>query len=204
MARTDPVLIAAALRGEVSAFATIVVHNNDRLYRTAYAILRDRGDAEDAVQQTYFNAYKGLSRFRGDARLSTWLTRIVVHEAIDRLSRRRRAVAHAEIASGAMSVDETAESPDWQVARQEIRQLIERAVAELPSAFRDVFRLRAFDDLTVEQTAARLGIPGATVKTRHHRAKRLLRRMLGEDLRDALGNDPALAAARCSKFSGER
>jgi RNA polymerase sigma-70 factor, ECF subfamily len=184
----------------------VVTTNSQRLFRTAWSILKDRSEAEEAVQAGYLSAFAAMDRFEGRSSLSTWLTRIVVNEALGRLRAQRRRREHLESGGvalldhyrGRIADSATAESaPDAAVAREQLRRLIERAVAELADGFRSVFVLREIEGLSVEETAEALGIPEATVKTRLHRARAKLQQALAPEVRGALSGSFPFAGADC-------
>lgn len=195
-------------RGDREAFELLMRRYNQTLYRTARSILRDEAEAEDAVQEAYILAYRAIGSFRGDAKLSTWLIRIVVNEAIARSRKRSRraqiiqfgGTADADAAEEACMNETTPEQPDQAVARAQTRRLIEARIDALPEAFRSVFVLRALEDLTVEETAASLGIPAATVRTRYFRAKGLLREALAREIDFAFADAFAFAGGRCDRI----
>lgn len=195
--------------GDEAAFCLLMRRHNQTLYRAARSILKDEAEAEDAVQDAYLLAYRGIGSFRGDAKLSTWLVRIVVNEAIARLHRRTRRAEvirlgnDTELDTEAMeaSVDEaTSEQPEQAAARAEARRLIEAKVDELPDAFRTVFVLRALEEMSVEEAAVCLGIPAATVRTRYFRAKGLLREALSREIDFAFEDAFSFAGARCDRI----
>ena len=174
---TDEEIVHRVSSGDVEMFEVLMRRYNQRLYRTARAILQDDAEAEDAVQQTYLNAYRHLDQFEGRAQFSTWLTRIAVYEA---LARRRRVGGNPT--SSHDGLVETAASPSPDPERQaygkELNVLLESALAGLPDGYRSVFMLREVDGLSTAETARHLRITDATVKTRLHRAKGLLQRKL--------------------------
>ncbi|HSH38884.1 MAG TPA: RNA polymerase sigma factor [Chthoniobacterales bacterium] len=203
----DRDLIGFANQGNAAAFRAIMQRHNRRLYRLARGILRDDSEAEDAVQEAYVRAFMHLTEFRGDAKLSTWLTRIALNEALGRLRRQRLTVeltvldsAHerrgAEIIPFPLT-DAAADNPERSAARREIRHLLERAVDDLPEPFRIVFVMRAIEEMSVEETAAYLNLRPETVKTRLHRARRLLREKLDAQLASTLTDAFPFAGARC-------
>jgi RNA polymerase sigma-70 factor (ECF subfamily) len=157
-------------------------NNNQRLYRLARGFLRDDREAEEAVHDGYVRAFTHLDGFRGGSSLATWLARIVSNEALGRLRRHRPTVDISEVAetlvADAGPFITTPPTPEQAIARREIRGAIEKAVDELPPYFRSVFMLRAIEQMSVEETASCLGIPSDTVKTRFHRANKLLRQAL--------------------------
>jgi RNA polymerase sigma-70 factor (ECF subfamily) len=177
----DTALVERARQRDPAAFRLIMKRHNQRLYRVARAVLGDDSEAEDVVQDAYFRAFQHLSEFRAEARLSTWLTRIALNEALGR--RRKR---HAPQSTGAESMTAPASPPESDperaVALAEIRMLLERAVDALSEHYRIVFMMRDVEEFSTEETALLLGLRPETVKTRLHRARRLL----GEALRDEL------------------
>jgi RNA polymerase sigma-70 factor (ECF subfamily) len=177
-ALTDEEVVARVRAGDTHFFEVLMRRYNQRLYRAVRAILQNDADAEDAVQQTYLNAYRHLAQFEGRAKFSTWLTRIAVYEA---LSRRRRA-RDKPIGSGDDEQVERAVSaapdPERQTYAGELATLLESALAMLPHGYRSVFMLREIDGLNTAETAQQLRVSEGTVKTRLHRARDLLQRKL--------------------------
>jgi RNA polymerase sigma-70 factor (ECF subfamily) len=206
----DQTLVARIVGGDVAAFEQIMRRHNTALFRTARAILRDDADAEDALQEAYLAAYRHLSEFRGDARLSTWLTRIVINQALGRLRSRRRdevvvelrgdAAGDALPAQGEAMDDGRVESAEAGAMREQLRQLLERKIDALPLAFRTAFILREVEEMTIEEAAECLAIPAATVRTRVFRARALLRASLAEEMDAATGDIFAFAGARCDRI----
>ena len=202
---SDVELAHAIGAGDLDAFATLMRRHNRLLYRTARSILKDDHEAEDALQNAYLLAYREIGKFRGDSKLSTWLTRIVINEALACLRKRARS-AHvvnldgAELDDAVESAAEPAlnapERPDEELMRADTRRLIVSRIDELPLAYRTVFVLRAVEELSVTEVAETIGIPEATVRTRFFRARALLRRALALD--GELGATFPFAGARCA------
>ena len=195
--------------GDREAFELLMRRYNQTLYRTARSILKDDAEAEDAVQEAYILAYRAIGAFRGEAKLSTWLIRIVANEAIARSRKRKRRAeiiqlsGEPELDADAAEVnmnEATPEQPEHAALRAESRRLLEAKIDALPDAFRTVFVLRALEELTVEETAATLGIPEATVRTRYFRAKGLLREALAREIDFAFGDAFAFAGGRCDRI----
>ena len=195
--------------GDRGAFELLMRRYNQTLYRTARSILKDDAEAEDAVQEAYMLAYRAMGAFRGEAKLSTWLIRIVVNEAIARSRKRSRRAEIIQLGGEAVSDanpgeesmnQATPEQPEHAAVRAQTRRLLEGKIDALPEAFRTVFVLRALEELTVEETAASLGIPAATVRTRFFRAKGLLREALAREIDFAYGDAFAFAGARCDRI----
>jgi RNA polymerase sigma-70 factor (ECF subfamily) len=160
--------------------------------------LRDDTEAQDAVQEAYLQAYRKLGTFRGESKLSTWLVRITANEA---LMRRRRNPRPAE----APQQEAVCEAPGPQdnAERAELRRLLEARIDALPDGYRAVFVLRALEELSVEETAAALAIPLATVRSRYFRARGLLRTWLAGDIDTTLADAFAFAGARCDRIVRE-
>lgn len=195
----DNDLIARILSGDMRALEALMRAHNRTLYRTARAILRDDAEAEDAVQEAYLQAYRMLGSFRGESKLSTWLTRIAANEA---LMRRRRNVRQAMPPTD-VEPDDLASAepgPEAITERRATRRLLETHIDALPDPYRAVFVMRAVEELSVEETAEALGIPEATVRTRYFRARGLLRERMAGEVDPALGEAFAFAGARCDRI----
>ncbi|HVW50229.1 MAG TPA: RNA polymerase sigma factor [Trinickia sp.] len=204
----DRALAAAVGAGERDAFAALMRRYNRRLYRLARAILRDDAEAQDALQDAYLAAYRAIGAFRGDAQLSTWLSRLVSNACLGRLRRDARRHAAAPMISTSANDESDRElmdtshaaSPDDALMRTQLRRLIERKLDALPESFRVVFVMRCVEELSVEETAQCLGIPEATVRTRHFRARSLLRESLAQDLDLAERDVFSFDGARCDRI----
>jgi RNA polymerase sigma-70 factor (ECF subfamily) len=205
----DAELVNLARRGRREAYRQIVQRGNQRLFRIARSVLDDDAEAEDAVQEAYMHAFAKLDGFRGEASLLTWLTRIVLNEAYARLRQRRTLVGVEQIettqnAEGQVLMFPSkfgAEDPAAGATRAQMRELIERAVDRLPEPFRVVFVMRQIEECSVEETASALGIRAETVKTRLHRARRLLHSALQENLASALTGAFPFLGARCERMT---
>ena len=184
----DGSIVRRIAAGARSAFEGLMRRHNRRLYRLARAALRDETEAQDALQDAYLQAYWSIGQFRGDAALATWLSRLVLNECLGRLRRNNRRQKVVPIVSSptdreidAVCANES-ELPERTVGRAQMRALLERKLDEIPEAFRVVFVLRSVEELSVEETAQSLGIAEATVRSRHFRAKSLLRESLAQEL----------------------
>jgi RNA polymerase sigma-70 factor (ECF subfamily) len=206
----DGALVERARQRDGAAVRLIMQRHNRRLYRVARSVLHDDAEAEDVVQETYVRAFTHLDGYRGEAQLSTWLTRIALNEALGRLRRRRITVGLKDIDA----INDQGEArviylrsarqdsdPEAAAARGEVRRLLERAVDQLPDHFRVVFILRDIEEMSVEETASHLGLRPETVKTRLHRARRLLREALNKTLASALTDVFPCAGARCARIA---
>jgi RNA polymerase sigma-70 factor (ECF subfamily) len=201
----DAGLVQRVQRGQQAAFGALMRRYNRRLYRTARAILKDDGGAEDALQEAYVAAYRHIDDFRGDAAFGTWLTRIVVNQSLQvlRRSRRERVVVpfgDADVDDAPEVPDDPEYTPESLMLRTEIRRLVERKIDELPEAYRTVFMLREVEDLTVEETAAALDIPAATVRSRLFRAKARLREALAQEMDVATQDVFGFDGERCDRI----
>lgn len=200
LADADIVRLVAA--GDERAFVLLMRRHNRILYRTARSIVKDDAEAEDVLQDAYLLAFRAMKNFRGDAKLSTWLTRIVVNEAV---ARKRKATRRGEVillngdAEADMHEAATGQ-PERAAERAEARRLLERNIDRLPDAFRSVFVLRALEELSVEETAACLEIPEATVRSRFFRARSMLREALSREIDGAYEDAFSFDGARCDRI----
>ena len=204
----DAELVRRARARDSAAFRTIMERYNRRLYRIARSILRNDSEAEDAVQEAYVNALTHLGGFRGDSSLATWLARITMNEALGRLRRNRSAMdletfeaqrTEAQIIKFPQMV--TSDDPERTMAQREILQLVERATDNLPEIFRIVFMARVIEGMSVEETAGLLGLQPETVKTRLHRARRLVREELDKQIGPVLMDAFPFAGRRCERMT---
>ncbi len=193
---TDEYIVERVRQGELALFEVIMRRHNRRLYRAARAIIGDDSEAEDVLQETYVRAYAHLDQFSGKARFATWLTKIAVHEALARLRRRGRLVS-AEDQMDAFEAP--GRGPEQMAADRELRGVLENALSNLPEAFRATFVLRDIEGLSTAETAACMGIPEETVKTRLHRAHAALRRDLSTRIGDALPAMFPFGDTRCDR-----
>ncbi|MDR5746049.1 RNA polymerase sigma factor [Caballeronia sp. LZ029] len=193
--------------GDRAAFELLMRRHNRRLYRLARASLRNDAEAEDALQDAYLHAYRSMSQFRGDAQLSTWLSRLVLNECFARIRRSARrqnvipivdAPDWVEQAEAMTSHDDSA--PDDALARSQVRALLESKLDALPELFRIVFVLRSIEEMTVEETAQCLNIPEATVRSRHFRARGMLRESLAQAFDLAERDVFEFGGARCDRI----
>jgi len=205
---SDTELVDRARARDEPAVRAITKRYNRRLFRLARSILRDDAEAEDVVQESYVRAFTGLDLFRGDASFGTWITRIAVNEALGRLRRRRPTVdweTYGENRTTAQVIDFPASAvsndPERMMAQSEVRAVLERAIDELPDAFRAVFVARIVEGLTIEETADLFGLKPETVKTRLHRARALLRDALDKQMGPMLTSTFPFDGARCDRMT---
>jgi RNA polymerase sigma-70 factor (ECF subfamily) len=201
-------LVQRALARDKEAFRAIMARYNQRLYRLARSIVRSESEAEDVVQEAYLRAFAKLATFRGESALSTWLSRIVINEALGSLRKKRR--------RDSPSIDDEAhkakiirfpgntarEDPEREMAQRQILKLVEETTDLLPEEFRLVLVARAIEGLSIEETAELLGIKPETVKTRLYRARQLLRARLDERIGPVLMTAFPFAGRRCERLTG--
>jgi len=206
-ATPDDELVARSVAGDSRAFEAIMRRHNRLLFRSARSILASDADAEDALQEAYVRAWRSLAQFRGQAKLSTWLVRIVINEALGRVRRRGAQVIPLEPTMAETDDDphdriagDATRQPEQLALRGELRRLMEARIDALPEAFRTVFMLRAVEELSVEEVASALALPEATVRTRFFRARALLRAALAQDADMALSDAFDFDGARCDRI----
>jgi len=200
-------LAVRAATGDGRAFEAIMRRHNRMLFRTARSILKSDVEAEDALQESYLRAWRAIDGFRAESKLSTWLSRIVINESLGRLRRQGAQVIPLDGTADANAADledtmedDPALQPDRLALRAEIRALIETRIDRLPDAFRTVFILRAIEECSVEDVAAALNLPEATVRTKFFRARGLLREGLSRDIDLAIGDAYSFDGARCDRI----
>jgi len=202
----DSCLAQRVAGGDRSAFEELMRRYNRRLYRLARASLGDEAEAKDALQDAYLSAYRSIGRFRGEATLSTWLSRLVLNACGERRRRSHRRENIVPILSTERAMDSAArvpdggEQPEQLVARTQIRRVLERKVGELPEIFRVVFMLRSVEELSVDEIADILAISPETVRSRHFRAKGMLRESLAKEIDLAEADIYEFAGARCDSI----
>jgi RNA polymerase sigma-70 factor (ECF subfamily) len=203
----DTELAVRVAAGEPAAFEALMRRHNRALFRTARAILRDDAEAEDALQEAYLQAYRSIGSYRGEARLSTWLARVVANEALMRLRKqaRRSAIVPLQPGVAVEELNEMAEGimdkgPESSARRAEVRRLLEERIDALPGAYRSVFMLRGVEEYSVEETAAILQSPEATVRSRFFRARSLLREGLASEVDVACHDAFGFAGERCDRI----
>jgi RNA polymerase sigma-70 factor (ECF subfamily) len=177
---SDELLVSQVLQGDRGAFAAIMRRYNQRLYRIARSYILDDDEVEDVIQEAYIKAYNNLRLFANRSKLSTWLIRIVINEALMRVRHRKR-VASVGIDEGGTENSghhmETAEreTPIGKLMNSELRQILERAVDDLPEKYSTVFLMREVEGMSVADTSECLRITETNVKVRLSRAKEMLR-----------------------------
>ncbi|MEO6974369.1 MAG: RNA polymerase sigma factor [Gallionella sp.] len=204
---TEAELVSRAAKGDEVAFEAIMRRHNQLLFRTSRSILKNDSEAEDALQETYLHAWSALKNFRADAKLSTWLVRIVINEALGRLKRKTAQIIPLDAAMNSIEPEirgsltgDPDHQPEYLAMRAQMRRLLETRIDLLPENFRTVFMLRAVEEMSVEEVAQALGIPEATVRTRFFRARSILREGLANQIDVALNDAFAFDGARCDRI----
>lgn len=203
----DGDLVRRVVAGEAGAFRAIMRKHNQRLFRVARSILRDDSEAEDVLQESYVRAFAHLHEFRGDAALSTWLSRIVINEALGRLRKSRQASVSLDALPPSTAdiitfpLNNGQDDPERSMAQREILRLVEGAIDDLPETFRAVLVARLVEGMSVEETADLLSIKRETVKTRLFRARELLREQIDRQVDPILFDAFPFAGRRCARVT---
>lgn len=208
-ARGDAELVRLAQCGDEDAVRVLIRRHNQRLFRVARGISGDDAEAEDIVQETYVRAFTHLGAFRGEALFTTWLTRIALNEALGRMRRRRPTVDLDDLDEGdsqggsviMFPTPSSSANPETETGRSQVRLVLERAVDGLPEPFRLVLVLRDLEGLSTEETATQLSLKAETVKTRLHRARRLMRKVIVEELGGEFAGLFPFGGARCARVA---
>ena len=181
VAPTDRELIDRTLAGDGNAFGVLVERFQRKIYRVAYAIVRDDAEADTVTQDTFVQAYTHLARFQGRSELETWLTRIAINRSRDSLRRRRflSLFTHDE-EDGETMIEPVDDRPDpeRQIMSVQIRAAIVRAERQLSPQQKVIFRLRHYESLSLEEIADHLGLRAGTVRAHLFRAIHKVRREL--------------------------
>ena len=185
----EPILVAAAKGGDISAFDTLVNRYERKIFRLTQNITQNREDAEDAMQEAFLKAYEHLGDFAGNSRFYTWLVRIAVNQALMKLRRRRPNIVSLdeEIDTGEdmmpREIEDWGPSPVDRFEQTEMRKILSKAIGDLDPAFRIVFQLRDIEQLSTEETAEALRLSVPAVKSRLLRARLKLRQKLNQYFR---------------------
>jgi RNA polymerase sigma-70 factor (ECF subfamily) len=193
-------VVRRVLAGDVASFEILMRRHNQRVYRAIRAVLRsDSAEVEDAMQQTYLQAYRALGGFQGASSVATWLTRIALNVALGIVRRQRVAAVDLAREVSGMTGDARDEGPEANVARREAAELLERAVGRLRDEHRVVFVLREVEQLSTAETAEALDLTEENVKVRLHRARLALRELLAEEVGASAPQAFAFLAPRCDR-----
>lgn len=186
----EPALLARLRAGEESAFEQLVRSNSARLLAAARRLLHNEEDARDAVQSAFIRAFQSLGRFREESRLSTWLHRILVNEALMKLRSRKGKEESIDDLLPSFQEDghQVRETADWSdladkaLERAETAEMVNRLIGQLPESYRTVLVLRDIEGMSNAEIAEMLGINANLVKVRLHRARQALRTLLEREL----------------------
>jgi RNA polymerase sigma-70 factor, ECF subfamily len=185
----EPILVAAAQNGDITAFETLVGRYERKILRLAQNITQNREDAEDVMQEAFLKAYEHLSGFQGNSRFYTWLVRIAVNQALMKLRKRRPNVVSIdeEVNTGEdlipREIEDWGPSPEDRYKQTELSDILSEVITDLDPSFRIVFQLRDIEELSTEETAEALGLSIPAVKSRLLRARLKLRQKLNKYFR---------------------
>ena len=175
LALSDDTLVARIVAGEKQLFEVFMKKYNTRLYRVSMSIIHDDDEAEDIMQAAYIKAYENLNRFEGRSNFLTWLTRIAINEGLMRLKKRKR---HTTIDTETLELPADQAHPMGSMINEELKQILEKAIAQLPSKYRMVFMMREIEGMSTAETTQCLALTETNVKVRLNRAKEMLRESL--------------------------
>jgi RNA polymerase sigma-70 factor (ECF subfamily) len=196
---TDEEAVDRVRGGEIELFELLLRRYNQRVYRTARAVLRDDAEAEDATQEAWLAAYRHLDQFEGRAKFSTWLTRIVLREAWAR-SRKKNRATEDTMSEREEPAAESTPTPEEDATAREVRDYLDSAVEALPEEYRTVFVLRAIEELSTAETAESLDLSEENVKVRLHRARAMIRRELLQRAGPGIATMYPFLGARCDRM----
>ena len=182
----DLELVEQVKQGQVEQFNELVNRHARKIFRLTQHITGNREDAEDALQEAFLKAYSRLPQFQGDSQFYTWLVRIAVNESLMKLRKRKSGGVTVSLDEPIETEDDFLpreiaawdENPEQKYARQELQEILDRAVSSLPPIFRTVFVLRDLEQLSTEEAAEALHLSVAAVKSRLLRARLQLREKL--------------------------
>ena len=205
---SDLEVVKRVLAGDTMSFELLMRRYNRRLYRIARGVLRNDADAEDVVQDAYLLAYENLGQFKEKGALPAWLAKITLNEALGRLRRTQEAEGsisfddpeQGEEANFMADLISSLPSPEQNAARGEVRRLLELAIDALPDAYRMVFLLCGVEEMSVAETANCLDVEPATVKTRYHRARKILQQQLSGLVQSNVGEVFSFDGVRCDRI----
>jgi len=204
---SDRQAVDRVLQGDTGSFELIMRRHNRRLYRIARGILRSEAEAEDAVQESYVRAFEKLEDYRGNGPFSAWLAKIAVNESLGRVRRAGSAKTlplddpeRTEETNFMAGLTFTGPDPEQSAAREELRRVLETAIDALPETYRLVFILRGVEEMSIDETAACLELEAGTVKTRYHRARKILQQHLAGMVEATAAEAFPFAGERCDRI----
>ncbi len=190
--RDEGQMIASILAGNTHEFHNLIQPYERSVYSMALSMLQNEADAEDAAQEAFLKAFRNLGKFRGEAKFSTWLISITLNEARSRLRQKKTAKTESldELNEGGQVspalLRDWREIPSEVLERREVRVMLQHAITDLPLIYREIFLLRDFEELSVNQSAEVLGISVAAAKVRLHRARMMLQKKLAPQLKQIM------------------
>ena len=161
-------------------FSSIVEQYTNYAYNIAYRMMNNPADADDVVQDAFLSAYRARDRFRGDAQVTTWLYRIVVNAALQKIRKERKPQRMAQASVEDVEIVDWSPGPESQTLNDELREKLEEAIAELPEDLRTAVVLRDVQQLTTDEAASTVGISVPAFKARLHRGRVILRESLND------------------------
>ncbi|WP_276497072.1 RNA polymerase sigma factor [Pontibacter litorisediminis] len=183
-ALSDAAVVRRVVAGEVSLYELLMRRHNQKLYRVIRSYLKQEQEVEDVMQDTYLKAFEKLYQFRSDALFSTWLIRIGINNALARLREQKRLSPAAGLAdqpedfSYLLNQTTTLMNPEQLFIKQEIKQLLEKAIDSIPEKYRIVYTLHEVESMPIAELASCLDLSESNVKVRLHRAKLMLKESL--------------------------
>ena len=196
---SDEEVVARVLDGDIAMFELLMRRYNQRLYRVSRSILADDAEAEDVMQDAYVRAYQHLRQYAGEAKFSTWLTKIAVYEALARKKHRSRTEELEAMPDWENRIREEKHGPEQNAFTGELRVALESAMQKLPDTYRAPFVLREIEGMSTSEVAECLGISEPNAKVRVHRAKALLRKSLYSSLGGNLAGCFEFHLSRCDR-----
>ncbi|MHB1921723.1 MAG: RNA polymerase sigma factor [Chitinophagaceae bacterium] len=172
---SDEEMVERILNGEQQLYECLMRKYNLRLYRISMSIINDDQEAEDIMQNTYINAYRQLSGFQHKSNFSTWITRILINES---LLHKKRKLKHEKVVMENTNNEYHHETPLDGLMNKELKEILEKAVAQLPEKYRMVFVMREVQGMSTNETMEALNLGESNVKIRLNRAKEMLRNFL--------------------------
>lgn len=198
---TDNYVIDKVLGGDNAIYEVLIRRYNTKLYRVAKGIIKDEDEIEDVMQNTYVKAYEKLHQFKREAQFPTWLTRILINEALASKKRNSKLLPldlkYFDIQDQEYNTE--IEGKEKLEMQQNAKRLLEAAIANLPEKYRVVFMVREIEQLSVSDTAGLLHISEENVKVRLHRSKTLLKSALKNSMKEL--NLFEFLAPRCNKLT---
>ena len=199
---SDLEIVRKVLDGERELFEILMRRHNQRLYRVARSVLNNDTEAEDVLQESYVRAFTKLEQFQGKSQLSTWLSKIVLYEALARSRKKRRIVDAGALTDleAKMGTPAQNETPQDTLLRAEATKVMEDAINSLPRKYRAVIVMREVEGLNISETAESLGLTEQAVKTRLFRAHSMLRKQIGKELGSNMAQVYSFMNERCDRL----